>query len=163
MLLIAKSIKELNFSKLVYLYRVDVEKNRKMYYSHLEPNEGRLCAENDLYHYLRDVFFGQSKGVYYICEEQGVYLSALRLEGYEDGLLLNALVTDEDHRNKGYASVIFEEIRHSVSASVYSHIHRKNAASIGLHCKFGFEKHKDYAVLLDGTVSTDHITYILTD
>lgn len=160
MILRASTMRELDFSKLTILYREDIEKNRFERYPYMELYEGRNRAENDLYFYLNDIFFGESHGLFFVCVDHGMYVSALRLEGYNDGLLLNAIMTDSAFRRKGYASRVMEEALRNTKGPVYSHIHRKNKASIELHKKFGFVRLYDFSVLLDGTVSSDHITYI---
>lgn len=160
MILVVNSLRVLDFSQLTRLYEDDIEQDRRRHYAHMDAAEGRFCAENDLYHYLRDCFFGQNNGAYYIYEENGKYLSAFRIEQYLDGLLINALITDEGHRNKGLASDLLNKLFESVTVPVYAHIYRKNMASLAIHRKFGFKKHADHAVMLDGSVCNDHITYI---
>lgn len=160
MILVVNTLRALDFSQLIRLYENDIEQDRQRHYARLDVAEGRFCAEHDLYHYLRDCFFGQNNGAYYIYEEKGKYLSAFRVEQYLNGLLINALNTDEDHRNKGLASALLNKLFESVSVPVYAHIHRKNMSSLALHIKFGFKKHSDHAVMLDGSVCNDHITYI---
>lgn len=163
MIRVAESLRDIDFSKLTELYEQDIEDERRRSYPYLDICEGRIQTENDLYGYLKDCFFKESEGRYFVNIAQGRYASAVRLEAYKDGFLLNALMTQERYRRKGYASVLLAYVLSSSNRPIYSHIHRKNRASIKIHEKFGFIKLLDHAVLLDGSVRTDHITYIKTD
>lgn len=160
MIIVANSMRDIDFSKLTELYKDVLDHDCRNTYQHLDRYEGRICAENDLRAYLKEVFFGYSKGRYYINIEHGQYVSALRIEPYKDGLLLNALMTAEDYRRKGFASCLLKYALSVEDRPIYSHIHRNNRPSVALHEKFGFIKLLDHSVFLDGSVHTDHITYI---
>ena len=60
-------------------------------------------AEQDFYQYLSDVFFHQENSFYAVWTNNGVYVSALRIEPYMDGVLLCALETALNSRRNGYA------------------------------------------------------------
>ena len=161
MIIVADKINKLEFSKIVALYADDLEESRKRKYGRLSEYEGKNCAEQDYYLYLKDVFFTEMKGKLYILEENGLYISAACFEPFKDGLLLNSLVTDIDFRKKGYAQQLlraaFENFK---DVSLYSHVHIRNIASIHLHEKLGFDILHQYAHMLDGSVRSDHYTYI---
>ncbi len=112
--------------------------------------------------YLQDVFFRTMGAVYCVWVEDGHYVSALRLEPYEDGMVLAGLHTAQADRGKGYAT---ELIRHAMEwlgeGKVFTHIHHWNRASIAVHRRCGFRKVLDTARLLDGSVSAAIGTYLL--
>ena len=154
MLQIAKRLEELDFSALMDLY---IEGN-------LEKAEeygdgGLLRAEREFYDYLREDFFRQKDAFYALWKVRGRYVSAMRLEPHGDGWLLEALETAPDHRRKGYAKelmhAVLDEMGHVI---VYSHVSRRNEASLRTHYACGFQKHLDYVVYLDGSVTNRAIT-----
>jgi len=88
---------------------------------------------------------------------------AVRFEPYRDGLLLEALETAPDERNKGYAKQLLSDglayLRKRGSMTVYSHIHKKNKASVSVHTACGFRPISNCAVFIDGSVSGEYLTY----
>ena len=157
MLRMIRSVRELDFYGMAGIYADSIENDACENYP--GQDDGRLQAEMDLYAYLRDVFFRIPGAVCCVWEENGVSVSALRLEPYRDGLLLTALETRPDARRKGYARNLIRQVLQQVDVPVYSHISRRNAASIAVHEKCGFEKITNFAVYLDGSVSRSADTY----
>ena len=152
MLYLAKSLSQLHFGKLMEVY---IEGN-------LEKAEevGLLQAEQDFYQYLHDCFFPTSGAVYAIWLEDDAYRSALRLEPYKDGLLLAALETPPEYRRKGYARKLVQAVlAHFPNQKIYSHVSKRNAASIALHEKCGFRKISDSASYIDGSVNDRAVTF----
>ena len=93
MLKLATRMRELNFYALMDVYREGNEENGAAAYPRADEAEQLLLAEQDFYQYLRESFF-QTEGAFYaVWTEKGYYVSALRLEPYQDGLLLEALET----------------------------------------------------------------------
>ena len=154
MLLIAKRLEELDFSALMDIY---VEGN-------LEKAEeygdgGLLRAEREFYDYLREDFFRQPDAFYAVWTEQGSYVSALRLEPYKDGWLLEALETAPDYRKKGYAKALMIAVLEYMDQSIiYSHVSKRNEASLRTHYACGFQKYLDHVVYLDGSVTNRGVT-----
>lgn len=164
MLKLATRIRELNFYALMDVYR---EGNREIgaaTYPHADEAEQLLQAEQDFYQYLVQCFFMVDGAVYAMWEENGKYLSALRLEPYADGLLLAALETALEYRRQGYACKLMQAVQDWLSQhgtiKVYSHVSRTNEASQRAHCNCGFRKILDYAVYADGSVLTGSDTYL---
>lgn len=89
-------------------------------------------------------------------------MSALRIESYRNGVLVTGLETAPNFRNRGYAesllSAVMDHLSECGSNFVYSHIDKRNAASLRVHEKCGFSRIRDSAVLLDGTVTTGMYT-----
>ena len=164
MLKIATCIRELNFYALMDVYREGNAENGAMQYPRADAAEQLLLAGQDFYQYLVQCFFTVDGAVYAVWEEQGQYLSALRLEPYGDGLLLSALETAPDHRRQGYACKLIHAVQVWLSqrgtVKVYSHISRSNTASRHCHSRCGFRKILDHAVYADGSVLTGSDTYL---
>ncbi len=157
MLIIARSMGELSFGSLMEIY---VEGNREnggeLYPQEPEARQIAL-AEQDFYDFLRNDFFSREESRYMILEEEGTYLSALRLERYQDGLLMEALETVPWARNRGFAArlirLVQELLTKEGSGPVYSHVSNFNAPSLAVHSKCGFRKILDYAAYQDGSIN----------
>lgn len=162
MLLIAEKLRQLRFGRLMEVYAEGNRENAGYFYPNLPPQQGILEAEQDFYRYLQDGFFATEGAFYAVWEESGCYYSALRLEPYRDGLLMEAVETAPEHRRKGYASRLMREVfAYMGKGVVYVHIDKGNLPSIGLHEKMGFEKIQNYAVYIDGSVNQSSGTYRL--
>ena len=154
MLSVIRSLRELNFSQLMDVY---LEGNLDK----AEEGLSLLEAEQDFYRYLQEVFFPTPGAVYCIWSEDGCYVSALRLEPYRDGWLLEALETAPKHRRRGYGRRLLEAVTQMPEFTrIYSHIHRNNTASLGLHEVCGFRRILDYGVYIDGSVNRHTFTYV---
>lgn len=139
--------RELNFEKLRAVYRETCERIAE------DKSLTLYQAEANFEDYIREEFFRHSGAFYAIWEEDGQYLSALRMEPYRDGFLLTSLETHPDYRRNGYGEKLLSSVIGYVNKPVYAHVYRNNIASLALHKKCGFERILDYAVFLDGTVS----------
>ncbi len=164
MLKIIKNMKDLDFQQLMEVYAESVALNGKEFYPDLEPSLQILREEESFYAFLR-IFFQRPDAFYAVNEQDGKYVSALRLESFNDGLLLEALETAPEYRQKGFGK---ELVRQALSYAktlgyhkVYSHISRRNRASINLHLSCGFHKILDHAVYIDGSVSHNADTYLI--
>ena len=156
MLLTVRKMNEFSFSKLMRVYQ-QANREHGALLAPEEPEDRQLqLSEEDFYAYLHDSFFTHPGAVYCIWEEDGTYISALRLEPYRDGLLLEALETAPGCRQRGYAVRLIQEVQRMLeeqgSVRIYSHVNRKNMASMKTHRKCGFEKYLDYAAYIDGSV-----------
>ena len=164
MLITARKMNEFSFSKLMQVY---MEANRE-HGKALAPEETEdrqmQLAEDDLYSYLHDSFFTHPGAVYCIWEEEGSYVSALRLEPYQDGLLLEALETAPEQRKQGYAKLLMLSVlawlERQGSVRVYSHVDKKNEASRRTHLRCGFHVYRDYAAFIDGSVNRRADTWL---
>ena len=150
MLLIAKRLADLNFSKLMDVYIEGNQEKAEAYGAY-----GLLQAEREFCDYLREDFFRQKGAFYAVWSEQGRYVSALRLEPFKDGWLLEALETLPDHRGKGYAKKLLSSVLDYLGQNVvYSHVSKRNEASLRTHFACGFEVYSDHAVYVDGSVTS---------
>ena len=152
MLRIARKMNEFSFGKLMEVYEEgNLENGRDLWPE--EPQWRQIAlAEQEFYAYLQQVFFKTEGAVYLIWEEGGRYYSALRLEPYRDGLLLEALETMPEHRRKGYAVSLVNAAAAYAGTRIYSHVSKKNIPSLRTHEKCGFQRILDYAVYADGSV-----------
>lgn len=163
MLRIAQNMSELSFSELMRVYSESNRYNGEELYPD-DSNDIQLRkAEDDFYHYLDSVFFRQEDARYFILEENGKYVAALRLEPYREGYLLCALETFPESRRKGYATLLIKLLQDYLSKQrdgiIISHVSKQNKSSLTVHHNCGFQIAKDYAVYLDGSVL--HNTYTL--
>lgn len=154
MLIIAKSVRELNFGLLMGIYEESNRENALERWPELPEGQRMLMAEGDFYQYLREIFFTVPGSVCCIWEENGTYVSALRLEPYRDGVLLEALETAPTLRCRGYGEkLIRAAIERCGGTRIYSHVGKSNEASLAIHKKCGFNRTLEYAVYVDGSVN----------
>lgn len=161
MLRICDRLSHIRFGQLMQVYAEGVEDNGKEFYPDLSENQQILRAEQDFYAYLQTGFFSQPGDLYCIWEEKGEYVSALRLQRYQDGLLLEALETHPNHRRRGYACRLIRAVLEELHPEkLYSHIGHRNLASQATHLKCGFRKISDHARYADGSVNSHCGTYL---
>jgi len=157
MLKIARTLEALSFEKLMEIYIEDNRERGDELWPEL-PEQDRLArAEAGFRDYLETDFYSKSGVAYAIWEVEGKYVSALRLEPYRDGLLLEALGTAPGQRRKGYAFTLIRAVQDWLGkqgeVKLYSHVGKKNAASLSVHKRCGFVPILDHAVYGDGTVN----------
>ena len=164
MLKIIRTMNQLKFSELMNVYAESNMLNGKELYPNLTEQSQILEAEQYFYQYLNDIFFRQKDSFYAIWECDGHYRSALRIEPYEDGLLLSGLETAPASRGQGYAVklilAVLEYLQETCHFDTYSHISKKNQQSLLVHEKCGFQIILDHAVYSDGSVMHNHYTLI---
>ncbi len=163
MLVRATRFSELDFPKLMEIYAEGNRENGEFFYPDLSREQQLAHVEQDFERYLREEFFSVDGAEYWVLREQGRDLSALRMEPFADGLLLEALETRPDARRQGFASRLIRAVTKKYgNRKIYSHISKRNLASRKTHEGCGFRKWADYARLIDGTVSTRADTYLWT-
>lgn len=161
MLILCKNLHQLHFGELMEVYQESVGENGAEFYPRLSAAEQILQAQQDFYAYLRQDYFSREEDVYCIWEEKGRYLCALRLERYQDGLLLEALETRPEFRRQGYAEMLIRTVMETLDPDrVYSHIGHRNIPSQAVHRKCGFVKIADQARYTDGSVDSRCGTYL---
>ena len=152
MLILATSLRQLRFGELMAVY-TDANEEKASDWPNLPRGFALTLAEQDFRQYLDEVFFRTPNALCAVWEEKGKYVSALRLEPYKDGFLLEGLETHPDHRKKGYAAALITAVQqHLGSVKIYSHVDKKNPASLKTHEKCGFSKLSDHAVYISGSV-----------
>ena len=155
MLQIVHSLGELDFPALMEIYAEGNMENGAEFYPDESPERQRMLAEEDFRDYLRRDFFTVPGAYYAIWSENGGAVSALRLEPYRDGLLLEALETAPGHRCRGYACALVKAVLAQVGAAkVYSHVGKRNAPSLRVHERCGFRRISETAAYIDGSVNS---------
>ena len=155
MLLVAHGLRELDFPKLMEVY---MEGNLEK----AAEGSSLLEAEEDFRQYLRESFFAVPGAAYYVWIQGGRYVSALRLEPYKDGLLMEALETAPEYRRMGHAGALLRAVlKAEGTRPIYSHIAKGNVASLRTHERCGFRRVLEYAVYIDGSVNRRACTMIL--
>jgi len=162
LLYVISSMSQLNTEQLMAVYSEGNIENADAFFPDFSREEQIKKAESAFVDYLREDFFQQKGAAYYVWESDGVYRSALRLEPYLDGLLLEALETAPDSRRKGYGyALICAVLSHLKGKSVgpiYSHVSKRNVPSLKIHEKCGFQRIKESAAYIDGTVTQNSCT-----
>ena len=160
MLYLAGKLSDLDFRQLMDVYEEGNLENAAEFFPHEPKEQWLLLAEQSFHQYLRECFF-KTEGAYYaLWLIDGRYVSALRLEPYRDGLLLEALETKPDERKKGYGSELVTAVLAYVGdTKVYSHVSKRNAASLRTHEKCGFHRILEHAVYADGSVFSSCCTF----
>lgn len=163
MLILATSLRQLRFGELMEVY-ADSNEEKASEWPNLPHGYALMLAEQDFRQYLSDVFFRTPGAVCALWEANGKYVSALRLEPYRDGLLLEALETAPNHRKKGYAVTLIQAVQQYLQSQgtvkLYSHIDKRNTASLRTHDRCGFSVISDCAVYINGSVDYRCSTYL---
>lgn len=165
MLKIIQSFRDLDFRLLANAYVQSCQERGALNYPDYPAAQQLLMAEQDLYGEVK-CFFQEKNAFYAVWEPDGRYLSVLRMESYQDGLLLEGLETLPEERGKGYAKQLVHAVISALSKvgkfHIYSHIDKKNNASLAVHRACGFALLRDYAVYADGSVSQNAYTMVKT-
>lgn len=144
MLLTLTRFSDLDGRKLMDLYAEGNLENTDYFYpSMTDKAEALRLVEEGFLSYLRDEFFGPAGSTYRIWEENGVWVSALRLTRVEDGLYyLEALETHPAFRRQGYASRLLQGVLDALKAEgpfrLCDCVSKRNEASLRTHLKCGF-------------------------
>ena len=164
MLICVRTFQELDFDALMQVYLEGNRENGEDFYPEESPERQMELALRGFKNYLRDDFFSNKGSCYWIWSENGAYRSALRLEPYQDGLLLEALETHPEHRRKGFAKKLISAVLEQLPTGtrVYSHISKRNTPSLASHLSCGFHKLLDYSVDADGTICDHQVTMTVT-
>lgn len=163
MLLIVKTMADLDFAQLFEVYRESICADGEERYPMESAGVRTLWAEQDFYSCF-EMFLKDNSAACALWIVDGIYYSALRLERYRDGYLLNSLETAQEARGKGYATnllrAVVQWLKLQGETKLYSHIDNRNLPSVSVHCASGFRKIMDYAVFLDGSVIHSSSTYL---
>lgn len=153
MMILAKKLREVSFGSLMEVYAEGNAENGAERWPD-EPSARQIAlAEDDFYQYLAQVFFPTPGAFYAVWQINRKYVSALRLEPYQDGLLLEALETAPDARRRGYAATLIRAVQETAGdTKIYSHVSRRNLPSQRTHLACGFARVLPYAVCADGSV-----------
>ena len=160
MLLTIERYEQLDERKLMELYREGNEKNVAYFLPELDPVVGLRKIEQDFLQYLKEEFFSKQGNCYYVLEQDGVWVSALRLYQAEGYHYLEALETLPSCRRKGYAKQllcqVFDDLGQQGEFIIRDAVNKNNTASLRTHqsCGFIIEK-QDAFVYTTGEVDPD--------
>ena len=165
LLKIARDITEISYTQMCEIYETTILADAATNFGAMDSNLAVILAQQDLYGYLRQVFFKVSgaRCGFWIVDD--VACAALRIEPYDEGYLISGLETAPDKRRKGYAEALVRSTVAYLFAEgvlrVYAHVMKENISSMNLHSKVGFQKISEKATFIDGTVSADACTFCL--
>ena len=159
MLIAIKNISQISYRAIMDLYEQDLLQTAKESYPALSAPEALMEAEQDFYAYLADVFFQTPEACLYVWQQDGKWVSCLRVEPYADGFLVCGLTSALAYRRKGYARGLLEAVVAQMHKPLYSHVEKSNFPSLALHEKCGFTRQLEYAQMLDGEVLHNFSTF----
>ena len=160
MIKVFNKLSDICFSELMCVYEEGNAVNAEIKYADFDRNAAILLAEQDFYAYLEEAFFDSEDARYYVIIENGKYVSALRVEPFIDGYLLEGLETRPDFRRRGFAKTLINELLNEKQIIIYSHVLKSNEASLATHFSCGFEVLLDSAEFIDGSHSDKHFTLV---
>lgn len=130
--------------RLMDIYREDNIENTDYFYPDMKDKAQALArVEQDFLHYLETDFFFKPGNACWVLEENGVWVSALRLSEIAPGdYCLEALSTHPDFRRQGCAARLLEavlaELKKEGPFRLRDCVGKKNVPSLGVHEKCGF-------------------------
>lgn len=136
---------QIDAGKLMDLYQEGNLENIDYFYPGTDDREGALKQiERNFLEFVEKDFLAKPGNTYWILEEEGVWVSALRLSKVEDGFYyMEALETHPRYRRKGYAVKLLESVidalKEEGSFKICDCVRKWNTASLAVHEKCGFE------------------------
>ena len=144
MLLKLNRYSDVDPGKLMDLYAEGNLENAEDFYPDMDRNEAVKKVEAGFLSYLEQDFFRSTNPSYWVLEEDGQWVSALRLNRLQpDFYYLEALETRPDFRRKGYAARLLSEVidvlKKKGSFRLCDCVSKRNEPSLRTHLKCGFE------------------------
>ena len=145
MLLRISNYSELDERQLMDVYAESNYENTDYFYPEEENKAVAVrMVENGFLDYLKNDFFNKAEASYWILEEDGIWISALRICRVQSGLYyLEALETRADKREKGYGSLLLSSVINVLKKEgnfrLCDCVNKKNYASLRVHEKCGFK------------------------
>lgn len=137
------SANDFDDKKMMKIYAEGNLENTDYFYPQIENKlEAVKKVECDFCNFIKNEFLN-GKNIYYVLENNGIWVSALRLYYLENNFYyLEALETMPDYRKKGYAtqllSEVLNELKQNGSFKICDCVGKKNTASLNTHKKCGF-------------------------
>ncbi|MDC7295418.1 GNAT family N-acetyltransferase [Butyrivibrio sp. DSM 10294] len=136
---------DLDERKLMDIYSESNYDNTEYFYPDEKDKEKAVkLVETNFCDFLKNDFFKREDSVYWIYEENGEWLSALRTCMVQrDVYYLEALETRPDHRRNGYGALLLsnvvEELKKAGPFRLCDCVSKKNIASLKTHEKCDFQ------------------------
>lgn len=152
---------ELDGRKLMDLYGESNRENAEDFYPDADAAVGTARVEESFLAFLRDEFLPKPENTYWVWEEDGVYLCALRLTEFNDRLFyLEALETHPAFRRRGCSEKLFSAVIDALKPGgpfrICDCVSKRNVPSIAAHQKAGFRIVSDSGYDYPGQTSKDH-------
>ncbi|MBO4915691.1 MAG: GNAT family N-acetyltransferase [Oscillospiraceae bacterium] len=147
-----EALEQLDKRKLMDLYAEGNEDNAAYFYPDVADRAQAVgMAERDFIRYLETDFFSAPGRIFWVLEEDGVWVSALRLSLIREGLYyLEALETHPGYRRHGYAARLLREVIAKLKLlgpfRICDCVSKENDASLRTHKACGFVIASDPAV-----------------
>ncbi len=155
-------LEALDFPKLMGVYREsNLENIPYLFPEEKDPERGLRAVEEGFFDYLRTGFFAAPGNRYYVLDDNGCWVCAIRLSpvpSRASASYAEALETAPTQRRKGYARKLMELLAFSLAQDgpfeLTDSVHKKNEASLAFHKSVGFEIVQENAVCaLNGNVN----------
>ncbi|MBO4838666.1 MAG: GNAT family N-acetyltransferase [Lachnospiraceae bacterium] len=142
MLIRAENKTGLDLRAFLDIYEEGIRENAAEFYPD-EPAEEAVRREEESFSAFLDEFFAKPGNTYWILEEDGAWVSALRLSRVEPGFYyLEALETRPDYRRKGCAArlirAVTAELEKQGPVRICDCVSKRNTASVRTHERCGF-------------------------
>lgn len=131
---------------LMDLYEDGNIKNASYFYPDIQDIEvGKKKVEENFIAYIKNEFFINDGNIYYVWEEDGVWISAMRIYKINNNLYyIEALATHPNYRKQGFEEKlmrgVIEDLKVNGEFEMNSMTSKENIASQRTHEKCGFNK-----------------------
>lgn len=150
MLLRLTELREADIPRLMAVYVEGNQENGAYFHPDLPVEAGIRLAEQDFVKYLREDFFTRPENVYYVLEQDGAWVAALRLYALEQCYYIEALETALEYRRRGYGSRLLRELIRDLERTgpveLRDCVRKTNQASLRTHFAAGFQIGQDPGV-----------------
>ena len=145
--------------RLMDIYAESNLENTDFFYPELtDKQEAVRRVERDFLNYLETAFLSSGENTLLIWEEQGIWVSALRLYRMREGFFyIEALETRPDFRRSGYAAKLLRETTEMLKKTgpfrLCDNVDKQNEASLATHrvCGFSVVSENGYDYLQEET------------
>lgn len=144
MLLCFRTFDGVDGRRLMNIYAESNLENTAFFYPKLtDKREAVKKVEHDFLNYLKSEFLADGENLLFVWEEQGVWVSALRLYRVGDRrYYIEALETHPAYRRKGYGARLLrgtvEFLKEGGAFCLRSNVSKNNKASLATHKACGF-------------------------
>ena len=143
MLITVTTYTQLDTAALMAVYAESNRENAEEMFPELDQADGVLKVETGFLDFLKTDFFAKQNNTYFVLEEGGEWLAALRTTELPERLFyLEALETRPDARRRGYAAKLINAVIAELSKGgpfrLRDCVDKMNIPSVKTHEKCGF-------------------------